>query len=178
MNRGQFALTLSARPKAILPARGRRLAALGIGYVLEGDGALDVFAGEHGRVLPLYEYPDIRRGHGRRAGRGRRRVRRRLIGCRCPASWPCAVLGGEKGALLGRRRTIEGCLGVCCSRLRHATDDMVRTGLANVPDISGESCQGSARSSTSTNDAPAGRLTSLASRSMSLSQPRSCLWVG
>lgn len=67
MDRGQFALSLAAGRKSV-SAQRRRIATLRICDILEGDGALDVFAGEHDRVLPLYEYPDIRRGHGRRAG--------------------------------------------------------------------------------------------------------------
>lgn len=87
VDRGQLALALPAWRKAIVSARGRRVATFGVCYVLEGDGALNVFTGEHGRILPLYEYPDIRRGHGREGSRrGRRRVRRRLIWCVCPAS--------------------------------------------------------------------------------------------
>jgi hypothetical protein len=89
MDRGQLALSLPSGRKAIVFARRGRIAiaALRVCYVLEGDCALNVFAGEHGRVLPLYEYPDIRRGHGKEDGRrGRRRVSRRLIWCACAAS--------------------------------------------------------------------------------------------
>ena len=73
VDRGQLALSLPAARKAGVSAGGRRVTSPRVGYVLEGDGALHVFAGEHCRVLPLYEYPDIRRGHGRRAVGGRRK---------------------------------------------------------------------------------------------------------
>lgn len=35
------------------------------GDVLEGYCTLDVLASKHSGILPFYEYPDIRGGHGR-----------------------------------------------------------------------------------------------------------------
>lgn len=66
---GQLALALPARRKAIRLSDGRLVAAFGQGRVLEGDCALNVFAGEYGRVLPVHEDADV--GHDRGRGRGR-----------------------------------------------------------------------------------------------------------
>jgi hypothetical protein len=56
-------------------------------YILEGNSTFYVFAGEHGRVLPLYKYPDVRRGHGRKAKRRGLRVRKQLIWYGDQSAW-------------------------------------------------------------------------------------------
>ena len=78
----QLALAFPSRSEPILSADGRAVTLLGDSDILEGDGAFDVLAGEHGRVLPLYEHPDVRSGHG--TGDRRR-------GCRCVGSSSAAV---------------------------------------------------------------------------------------
>jgi hypothetical protein len=84
---GQLALSVPAGRKAILSPRGGAIASFGRGYVLEGDCAFDVFAGEHGGVFPLYAYPDIRRGHGREDERHGLRLCKQLIWCGGQAAW-------------------------------------------------------------------------------------------
>lgn len=77
---GQLALSLPASREAVL-LRGRgAVVALGRSDVGEGDCAFYVFASEHGRVLPLYEYPDIRGGHGMEGKRHGLRDCGQLIG--------------------------------------------------------------------------------------------------
>lgn len=133
-DRGQLALSLAAGRKAVVFAPRRGLTAARGRYVLEGDCALHVFAGKHGRVLPLYEYPDIRRGHGREGRRrGRRRVRRRLIGRICRASWRLACRRLPKMSATRHRSRAARCCGRAC--VRHATDDMVRTGTVGEPAV-------------------------------------------
>jgi len=60
----QLALPVSSRESILFGAQRGAVSPARRSYILEGDGAFDVFASEHGGILPLYEYPDVR-GHGR-----------------------------------------------------------------------------------------------------------------
>lgn len=77
---GQLAMPLPARREAVVRSNRGAVAPLGRGYIGEGDCAFYVFASEHGRVLPLYEYPDIRGGHGMEGERHGLRDCGQLIG--------------------------------------------------------------------------------------------------
>jgi hypothetical protein len=77
---GQLALAVPGRREAVVLARRRAVAALGQGYVLEGDCAFYVFASKYGCILPLYKHADVRGGHGTERWRRRLRDKRQLIG--------------------------------------------------------------------------------------------------
>ena len=89
--------------EAVQLADWRAIAALRGGDILEGDCALNVFAGEHGRVLPLHEDADVRgHGRGRGVGSGLPSVLQ-LIGGRALATWLPAGFSLETPAMYSRR---------------------------------------------------------------------------
>jgi len=94
---GQLALALPAWREAIALTDRRAIAAFWGCNVFESYCALKVFAGKHGRVLPLHKHADIR-GHGRERGRRRwLRVRWQLIGRVGSATWLRPGINREKG---------------------------------------------------------------------------------
>lgn len=137
VHRGELALTISAR-EAVPLWNWRLVASLRLGCVLECDCALDVFAGEHGRVLPLHEYAHVRgraRGHGRgRGGQWLRIAGSSLIGRGGSVTWLPAAFdrhGAQSGVAeeWGRGSTREPCStrkhGKQEWRLRHASTSVV-----------------------------------------------------
>ena len=65
MYRRQLALSVSTRGEAVLLLSRWGLLRTGRrSYVFKGYGTFDVLASEHGGILPLYEYANVR-GHGR-----------------------------------------------------------------------------------------------------------------